>query len=421
MGRANGSRRQRHPECARSLASAHDRLADQQVFDTQLAISESGDAVVGWLQGRPPVVCAGGPCLHPRPWHGFKVMVAQGTTAGGFGRPIEVNAHGYDDVFAAQLSSGISYLAWDPVKGRGWRIVAIDQGRVSKPMVLPADAQLQGLFTGRKREAAAVWATPGNPAWHLHYAFLGPNGRLGRQGTLALLRGDFTYPSIALNDRGQFAALWTKGSQSDSSAFLAVCDAHGRCSQPHRLGAVVTSAYNTVALTDRGTAVALVGARSGLWAAIARVGRSGVRSVRVSSTGIDPIAVPDGVGGVAATFVPSPTSVTWTFLDPSTGRFSGLSPRTVPAGAPPAEVAASLSGRFVFSWSASDGLRVMTGAGTRVGQSTVILGSQDAEQGDFNVYDTLSDDYVGIDGRGNVVITWENGTHGLTAAVHLAR
>jgi hypothetical protein len=390
--------------------------------DPQLAVSDSGDAVLGWVQGRAPVVCSEGPCRQPGgPWRGFKVMVAQGTAAGGLGRPIELSAHGYGHVFVAQLSSGVSYLAWDPFKGRGWRLVAVDRGRVSRPTVLPVNAQLQGLFTGRKREAAAVWATPGNPAWEIHYAFLGTRGRLGRQGNLAQITGhDFTYPSVAINDRGELAAVWTTAPQFGNRVFLATCDVRARCSEPRPLALPAAKPYANVALTDSGTVAVTVGARSGLWAAIGQVDRAGVQRMRVASTGTEPFAAPDGVAGVAATFTPASDSIAWTFLNPSTGRFSRPMIRSATAGASPPEVAASLSRRFVFDWPASNGLRASTGVGTRAGRPKVIPGSRDAAQPNFNPYDIPSDSYIGIDGRGDAIVTWQSGSHGLVEAVRLA-
>jgi hypothetical protein len=350
-------------------------------------------------------------------------MAAQGTAAAGSGRPIELSRHGYGHVFAAQVSSGTSYVAWDPLKGAGWRIAAINRGRLSSPTVLPANAQLQGLFAGRRREAAAVWSTPGNPAWSIHYAFLGPHGRLLRQGNLALIRHGtfFTYPSIALNDRGELAAVWARASESNSTAFLALCDVRTRCSQARRITVPGATPNVTVALADSGTAAVLIGARSGLWAALAQVDRSGVRITRVASRGSDPVAVPEGRDGVAVSFNPSPDRVAWAFLDPSTGRFTKPSSRPAPAGASAPQVAASLSRRFVLSWASPRGLRMAAGFGARAGRPGPVPASQGAGQPNFNPYDGADDGFIGIDGRGDTVLTWEHGTHGLVEAVRRAR
>jgi hypothetical protein len=401
------------------------------VSDTQMAVSESGDAVLGWIQGRPPVTCSQGPCRQPGPpFRGFKVMASQGTTAGGFGRPMELSANGYGQVFAAQISSGISYVAWDPYRGEAWRIVAIDQGHVSKPTLLPADAQLQGLFTGQEQEAAAVWATPGHP-WNVHYAFLDPLGHLARQGTLTLLKGsEFDYPSIALNDRGDLAAVWTAGPKEFTNpAFMAVCDAQGRCTHPRALPLPPAHLSVSVALNDQGEAFALEGSSSGLWAAIAQVDQAKVRTVRVDSTGSWPLVVPDGVSGAAVTFMPSENTVAQAIFDPATGRFTKPTVRSARSDSGyPEQVAASLTGRSVFTWLISCCMRVVSGTGTQTGRATRVPASTGAnltEGFNSNVQDGPSNQDIGIDGQGNAVFTWngfdDNAFHGLYAALHHAR
>jgi hypothetical protein len=354
-------------------------------------------------------------------------MASQGTTTRGFGRPIELSADGGGQIFTAQLSSGISYVAWDPYRGRGWRIVAIDHGQPSGPTVLPADAQLQGIFTGPEREAAAVWATPGHP-WNLHYAFLDPSGHLGRQGTLALLRGrELTYPSIALNDRGALAAVWTAGPNDFTKpAFMALCDAQGRCAHPRELPLPAAFLSVSIALTDQGAALALEGSHSGLWAAIAHVDQTHVQAVKVASTGRWPLAVADGMARAAVTFMPSESTVAQTIFDPTTGRFSRPTIRSTLAGQGyPEQVAASLSGRSVFAWLTSCCLRAVSGSGTRTGRATDVpasVAAHLAEGFNSNVQDGPSDQDIGIDGRGNAVFTWErfgsNYTRGLYAAFH---
>lgn len=397
------------------------------VSDTQVAVSESGAAVLAWIQGRPPEACTEACRPTGPPFRGFEVMASQGTAARGFRRPIKLSANGNGHVFVAQLSSGVSYVAWDPHRGKGWRIVAIDHGRASRPTVLPDDAQLQGLFTGREREAAAVWATPGNP-WNIHYAFLGPSGHLGRQGTLAPITGrEFSYPSIALNDRGDLAAVWMAGPKEFTKpAFMAVCDAKDRCTHPRALPLPPARTSVSVALTDQGAVFALEGSHSGVWAAIAHVDKAKVREVKVAPAGGWPIAVPDGMAGIAVTFMPSDSSVAQAIFDPTTGRFRRLATRSALANTGyPEQVAASLSGRSVFEWLTSCCLRALSGSGTRTRRATDVPASKGANLTEgFNaqVQDGPSDQDIGIDGRGNTIFTWVGfgGTHyrGLYAAFH---
>jgi hypothetical protein len=286
---------------------------------------------------------------------------------------------------------------------------------------------LQGVFTGQERQAAAVWASPGNP-WNIHYAFLDPRGHLGRQGTLAPVTGhEFSYPSIALNDRGDLAAVWMAGpNEFTKPAFMATCDARGRCSRPQGLPLPPAVTSVSIALTDHGAAVVLEGSHTGLWAAIAHVDRPNVRAVKVAGTGGWPIAVSDGVNAVAATFMPSDNTVAQTILDLTTGRFTR--PQSRPAVANtgyPEQVAASLSGHSVFSWLTSCCLRAVNGSATRTGRADAVPASNGAnltEGFDPQVQDGPSDRDIGIDGRGDAVFTWEGFAgdyrRGLYAAIH---
>jgi hypothetical protein len=397
------------------------------VSDTQVAVSESGAAVLGWIQGRPPATCSQSPCDVPGPpFRGFAVMASQGTAAGGFGRPIHLSSNGGGHIFAAQLSSGISYVAWDPWKGEAWRIAAIDQGRLARPTVLPADAQLQGVFTGPEQEAAAVWATAGRP-WHLHYAFLDPAGRLGRRGILTVLRGsEFSYPSIAMNDRGDLAAAWTAGpGEFTDPGFMALCDAQGHCTGPRRLPLPPAYLSVSVALTDSGAAFVLEGSHSGIRATIAHVDQAKIRTLRVSATGDWPLVVPDGPAGAAATFMPSETTTAQTFFDPSTARFTRPTMRSYVANGAFPQVAASLSGRSVFTWPGSCCLRARIGSGTRLGPGTNVPASSGANLTEgFNaeIQQGPSVQNIGIDGRGDAAFTWDgfanDDYHGLYVALH---
>ena len=275
-----------------------------------------------------------------------------------------------------------------------------------------------------------MWATPGSP-WNIHYAFLDSHGHLGGQGTLAPLKGpEFAYPSIALNDRGDLAAVWMAGPKEFTKpAFMAVCDARGRCAPPQGLPLPPATTSVSVALTDRGAAFALEGSHSGLWAAIAHVDRAKVRAVRVASTGGWPLAVPDGMAGMAATFMPSDSTAAQAIFDPTTDRFSRPTIRSTLANEGyPEQVAASLSGRSIFSWLTSCCLRAVTGLGTRTGRATNVPASKGANLAEglnSQVQDGPSDQDIGIDGQGNAVFTWEgfggDHTRGLYAAIHPAR
>jgi hypothetical protein len=348
-------------------------------------------------------------------------MEAQGTAGGGFGRPHELSPHGLGGVYTAQVSSGISYVAWNETDRRGWRIAAISHGHISRPTVLPADAKLQGLFSGHSRQVAAVWITPGYRRWAVHYAFLDRHARIARQGNIARIAArSFTYPQISLNDEGDLAAIWTEGSRfrtGANAAELAWCDARGRCVAPKQLAIPGATPYLTVAVTDRGTVVGLVGAHPRVWTVFAHVGRPGVR-VSSLAVGGAPIAVSQGSAGAAAMFSPSKNRLAWTFFDPARGRFT--KPRAVldsSANAVP-QLAANLSGEVIASWFHTTGqngrhaeLRAVTGSGTSSGRRRVVVSAGQAPGQTTSMWSAEQNArVVGISGKGNAVITWIRAT-----------
>lgn len=401
--------------------------ASQFVEGSQLSVTQSGNAVLAWVQGRPAPVCS--QRCPVAAWPGYRVMFAQGTAAGGFGHSHVLSSRGDGGVYAAQLSSGLSYVAWNQSDSPGWRIAAIHHGHVSQPTRLPANAQLQGLYTGHSSQAVAVWVTPGNPKWHVHYAFLGPRANLRRQGDIAKLDAkNFTYPQIAVNDQGDLAAVWTEGPKF-TSAELAWCDARGHCVSPRHLNIPDATPYVSVAVTDRGTVAALINARpTSIWTAIAQVGRSRVRIHRLG-TGAAPMIVSEGRAGAAAMFSPTHRTLARTFLNPATGRFTRPSAvQDHRANALP-ELAANLNGQFVSSWfhahRGSFELRASTGRGiTPTPHSRRVVAPANRHPGVVPSTWTgnLSAGAVGLSGRGNAVVSWESmsstGPHGLYVALH---
>jgi hypothetical protein len=383
------------------------------------------------MQGRGPSFCPETCPTGTPAFHGLKVMVARGTVAGGFGKPVELSAHGELGPYLAQSSSGVSYVAWTEVAHPVFRIAAVSHGHVWKPTVLPKDAQLQGLFTGRSRQVAAVWATPGNPRWSIHYAFLGPRGQLARQGDIARLKGDFTYPQVALNDRGEIAALWTQGA---NTPVLGLCTASGRCAAPRRLP--IPGNFTALALADSGTAVVLGGNNGGvvglgpgphpLRAVIAHVGQRRERVVTMPAEGDGEAATADGKAGVVAQVLLSRDSPAWTFLRPGTKTFTKPQPtsdRMVDSAF--TVLAANLKGEFVAAWNhftafanGSNEIWASVGRGTTPSKPVTIAGASEEPYPD-----TIR---AGIDGQGNAIVTWSQfnstqGDQGLFEATNIHR
>src|SRR4051794_36552403 len=73
----------------------------RSVGTSALAVSESGDAAVAWVQGKPPPVCFGCTAFDARA--GLRIMVRRGTVVGGFGKPRELAADSGGGVFVAEL------------------------------------------------------------------------------------------------------------------------------------------------------------------------------------------------------------------------------------------------------------------------------------------------------------------------------
>jgi hypothetical protein len=273
-----------------------------------------------------------------------------------------LSSHGFGGLYVAQ-SASVTYVAWTELGHPGWRIAAIDQGRVSKPTVLPANAQLQGLFTGRSRQVAAVWITPASPAFFVHYAFLGVNGRLRRQGNISMMVRGVSYPEVAINDQGDLAVAWVDAPKAGGGTMLVLCDARGLCSRPRRLAVPVAQPSEVeevaVSLADNGTAAVMAayfdggpypGLSRGLWTVVGHVDRHQESSSKLASWGELPVAVGSGAAGATAMFNTSSVTLAWTFLDPATGRF--IRPMPVPGtgDSSPPSIAASLNGQFLAAW-----------------------------------------------------------------------
>jgi hypothetical protein len=352
-------------------------------------------------------------------------MVAQGRVTGGFGKPVELTSHGDGGVYASQLSSGLTYVAWDepPASHPRWKIAVISHGHVSQPVVLPRKVYLQGLVTGRLRQVAAVWDTYSRT----HYAFLGPTGRLQRRGSVPVVSDSSAPPQMAVNDRGDLAAVGTEG--ADQTPMLVMCRGTGRCARPLRLPSrpVETTA---LALADSGTATVLGGGHRGsLWGVVAHVGQHVLRVSRVASVGQFPVARATGKAGAVAIFQPTGDTLDWTFLNPTTETFT--KPRPIPDPKvntyPLPVLAANLKGEFAAAWShftryqnGSYEVRASTGSGTTPGRPVTISSSSENP--------AQPSVMTGIDGHGNAIVTWclfggplgsGQGDHGLLEATHI--
>lgn len=434
-GSARGPRFQVGHRAAVSARIAHGGLwrvrtlvpAGEDVDRSELAVSESGDAVVGWLQGPPPQVCEGygGPCPGAMHWHGQKVMVTQGTVAAGFGEPAELTAYGAGGVYVAQSSSGVAYVAWDqlPDSHPRWRIAAVSNGHVSRPVLLPRGVYLRGLVSGRAREVAAVWDTYDTT----HYAFLGASGRLRRQGSVPVVSDPDVPPELRVNDHGELAAVGTHG--RDQTSLLVMCGSRGRCSAPLRLPRR-PAGTTALSLTDSGTATVLGGGHHGsLWGLVAHVNHASRRESKISAVGEFPVATATGKGAVAIV-QPTGDTLAWTFL--KTGSEAFTKPRPIPDPkvdtAPVPVLAANLKGEFVAAWGhflhyhsygnqPNDQLRASLGSGTTPGRLVMIAPASD--------HPSWASLQTGIDGRGNALITWSRfasqGDQGLYEAIHTYR
>jgi hypothetical protein len=128
---------------------------------------------------------------------------------------------------------------------------------------------------------------------------------------------------------------------------------------------------------------------------------------------------------VAVTFTSSASTIAQTVFDSTAGRFTKPTIRFNIPNEPYPQLAANLSGRSVFIWQTACCLHVASGSRARLGRGTRVPASREAdltEGFNANVQDGPSDQNIGIDGRGNAVITWDefgsNYYRGLYVALH---
>jgi hypothetical protein len=301
--------------------------ASQYAFDPQLAVAANGQTLAGWFGGPPPPpTTSSGELVSPpvTPWTGSDVVLDRGTVAGGFGAPVVLSTHGSDRPEGLQVAisgTGVAYAVWEQKSGPWMISSAAPGGSFAVPhALLPGRAQLSSLVRSPAGPVAAVWYAWIGGAPLLRYALLRPDGKLGP--TITVGRWSSTGgASLALNDRGEFAAVDMIGRSEEGTVpptpLVRVCDAAGHCSRPHelRFGHIPAKAdeNNAIALSGDGTVTVLASFSTlpkhpaantplGLWAAVRRPGGRWSAPQELSRAGEEPLAVADGGGSAMVLF-----------------------------------------------------------------------------------------------------------------------
>ena len=301
--------------------------ASQYAFDPQLAVAANGQTLAGWFGGPPPPPrTSSGELASPAatPWTGSDVVLDPGTVGGGFAAPVVLSTHGSDDPEGLQVAisgTGVAYAAWEQKSGPWMISSAASGGSFAVPhKLLPGRAQLSSLVRSPGGPVAAVWFGWIGETPLLRYALLRPDGTLGR--TITVGRWSSTGGAqLALNDRGEFAAVDMIGRSEEGSVppapLVHVCDAAGRCSRPHelRFGHIPAKAdeNNAIALSDDGTVTVLASFSKlpehpaantplGLWAAVRRPGKRWSDPQELSRAGEEPLATADGEASAMVLF-----------------------------------------------------------------------------------------------------------------------
>jgi len=245
----------------------------------RLAVGAEGRAVAAWFGGPPPPVvfarsAGAAGSADVQTWTGSKVLVAQGTTTGGFGTPVILDTHGNDTALQVALSgSGVAYVAWGENKGPPMITSSIAGGPFAAPhRLLPPGGQLWGLVRSADGPVAAVWSVypSSSPAGDLYYALLQPDGALGRPVKIGPWHGPVEGTPFALNDHGEFAAVDMRGENEQGpltpTPRVHMCDSVKGCAPSHPLqfarlptGAQGAEENSAIALSNNGTVTVLTG------------------------------------------------------------------------------------------------------------------------------------------------------------------
>lgn len=420
----------------------------QYTFGPQLAVSETGEAIVGWYGGPPPKVFMGSTLASngkaPN-WTGSKVMVDVGTVAGGFRSPLLLSRHGTDGGGQLQVAvsgSGIAYAAWAELPGYRWMIAAISRGHppVTRTL-LPSGAQLLAFTAAPGGPVVVVWDATSHGHMAMQYGLLGANGRLGRVETVTPVQSNDTYADVAVNDHGQLAAVWVQGDQGPGGTpqvMVVVCRSVGSCDQPKALAlghshpewesvAVAISNGGTVAVVAAGHSFTTTGSEVplGLWGAVGGLGGEFGSSSLVASTGDLPVVTADGPAGAFTVFnVGSPPvrTLAWSMIAGGGSSFTHSTLIPDPNTLYPAVLAANLRGQVVVAWTDSNNasqlsVRAVIGSRSRIGRPHLVVPVQDQVEAQSFA--------VGIAGNGDALLVWNENRgpdrHGLFVSTYQAR
>ena len=214
----------------------------------RLAVGAEGRAVAAWFGGPPPPVAfarsagAAG-SADVQTWTGSKVLVAQGTTTGGFGTPVILDTHGNDTALQVALSgSGVAYVAWGENKGPPMITSSIAGG----PFAAPHRLLPPGGSCGGSCAAQTVPSQRSGASTHPHpqraictTPFSNQTAHSARPVKIGPWHGPVEGTPFALNDHGEFAAVDMRGENEQGpltpTPRVHMCDSVKGCAPSHPL------------------------------------------------------------------------------------------------------------------------------------------------------------------------------------------
>ncbi|MGO9974511.1 MAG: hypothetical protein ACLP01_17260 [Solirubrobacteraceae bacterium] len=372
-----------------------------------------------------------------------ELMIAEGTLAAGFHRPVELSGGPSGSLSNLQVvlsAPDVGYVVWEQQPATRLRLSVVCNGEiVVADRQLLGDAVPLGLFPLASGRAALVFDRYGHGTPLLEYAVLSATGRMGAIARIAHPgTHDTAATELSVNPRGELIASWVHddgasppGSSPTSPGFIAakldvvICKPALRCASPQTvpLGETKPACINpAVAISPDGTTTVIAAADDwgatgcddplGIRASVTPGSGTSLQPTRLIQTNGDyPVAEPVGDAGTLMVFNPglaSSDSFAWSFL-PATGAARARAPLLDIGGywnTGQQNLAPANNGWCLITWTHANrnynpelSIRAAVGRNDRLEPASVAVNGYTAE-------------YVGaISGRGDAIILFSGSTN----------
>jgi hypothetical protein len=349
----------------------------------EVAGTGGGSLAAVWVQGRFPIVSleplnASAP---PKPVGRQEVMLAHGTFAAGFERPVQLAAGQSGSFTNLQVTASapdIAYAVWEQSPGVTLRLSIMRAGHLVVSWVpLVHDAVPLALFPIVGGSAALIWDQYGHGDPFVQYAIVSSAGKLGAVVKIAHPGPrDTAATEVSVNESGELIAAWVHddlavvpGSSPSSPRYrtaqlmVAVCKPALRCASPQAVpvgDSKPACIEPAVAIGPDGTTtVVAAGCENffGIRASVTHGSTTAVEPTRLIATyGAYPALVPVGNDGTLIAFNPGIVpyqSLAWSRLSANpNGR---VAVRVLDHGgafnsASQDQLAATDNGEYVIAW-----------------------------------------------------------------------